>query len=47
MTPKICHGQRESQIEPHGIPESEWPQHALELFGSCFDLCVEAVCDLS
>ena len=30
MTPKICHRQRESQIRPHGNPESKWPQHALE-----------------
>ena len=29
MTPNICHRQRESQISPHGNPESEWPQPAL------------------
>ena len=31
MTPNICHRQRESQIKPHGNPESEWRQHALAL----------------
>jgi len=30
MTPNICHRQRESQISPHGNPESEWPQPALK-----------------
>ena len=29
MTPNICHRPRESQIRPHGNPESEWPKLAL------------------
>ena len=36
MTPNICHMQRESQIRPHGNPESEWPKHALMLSASPF-----------
>lgn len=31
MTPNICHRQKESQINSHGNPESEYPQRALDV----------------